>query len=94
MSFVTKAAASDLYEIQSSQLALQKAQNTDVRQFAQMMIDHHTQTTQQVTAAAQADGLTPPVPQLEPHQAQMIAELQPLSGAAFDGAYVRQQRMA
>jgi putative membrane protein len=94
MSFVMKAGASDLYEIQSSQLALQKAQNADVRQFAQMMIDHHTKTTQQVTAAARAAGLTPPPPQLEPEQARMIAELQPLSGAAFDRAYVRQQRMA
>ena len=94
MPFVMKAGASDLYEIQSSQIALQKAQDADIRQFAQMMIDQHTKTTQQVTAAAQADGLTPPAPQLEPQQAQMIAELQRLSGAAFDRAYVRQQRMA
>lgn len=94
MPFVMKAGASDLYEIQSSQIALQKAQDADIRQFAQMMIDHHTKTTQQVTAAAQADGLTPPAPQLQPQQAQMIAELQRLSGAAFDRAYVRQQRMA
>jgi putative membrane protein len=92
--FVMKAGASDLYEIQSSRLALQKASGARVRDFAQMMIDHHTKTTQQVTAAARSAGLNPPPPALEPHQVQMIAELQPLSGAAFDAAYLRQQRMA
>lgn len=92
--YVMKAGASDLYEIQSSQLAQQKAASDGVRRFAQMMIEHHTKTTQQVTAAAREAGLTPPPPALEPHQQQMIAELQGLTGAAFDTAYVRQQRMA
>jgi putative membrane protein len=92
--FVMKAGASDLYEIQSSRLALQKASGARVRQFAQMMIDHHTKTTQQVSAAARSAGMNPPPPALEPHQARMIAELQPLSGAAFDTAYLRQQRVA
>jgi putative membrane protein len=94
MPFVMKAGANDLYEIQSSQLALQKAQKAEVKQFAQMMIDHHAKTTQQVMAAAKSAGLTPPPPQLEPKHAQMIAELQPLTGAAFDSAYIRQQVMA
>jgi len=94
MPFVMKAGASDRYEIQSSQLALQKAHSADVRQFGQMMIEHHSMTTQQVTAAAEAAGLIPPPPQLEPHQARMIGELQPLSGADFDRAYLRQQRIA
>src|SRR3712207_8417473 len=43
--YVRMAAASDLFEIQSSQLALQNAQRPEVRQFAQMLITHHTQTT-------------------------------------------------
>jgi putative membrane protein len=60
MPYVAKAAASDLFEIQSSQIALQKAQNPNVRQFAQMLITHHTGTTQTLTAAARAAGLTPP----------------------------------
>jgi len=94
MPFVAMAGASDLYEIQSSQIALQKSQNPQVREFAQMMIAHHTQTTQQVTAAARAAGMNPPPPQLMPMQANMIARLQPLSGAAFDRMYIMQQRRA
>lgn len=89
--FVMMAGASDLFEIQSSQLAQTKAQRPEVRQFAQMLIQHHTQTTQQVTAAARAAGMNPPPPALNSMQAQMIAELQQASAANFDAVYLRQQ---
>jgi putative membrane protein len=92
--YVAMAGASDLYEIQSSQLALTKAQRPEVRQFAQMLVTHHTQTTQQVTAAAAAAGLTPPPPQLMPMHAQMIAALEAASAASFDSTYLSQQILA
>lgn len=91
MPFVTMAGASDLYEIQSSQLAMTKSQDSGVREFALMMVAHHSKTTQDVTAAAQTAGITPPPPQLMPMQADMIAQLQPLSGAEFDRMYKTQQ---
>ncbi|MBC9033895.1 DUF4142 domain-containing protein [Sphingomonas sp. JC676] len=94
LGFVAVAGASDLYEIQSSQLAQQKAGADSVRQFAAMMIEHHMMTTKEVTKAARAAGLTPPPPVLEPRQQAMIDELRGLDGEAFDAAYVRQQRMA
>jgi putative membrane protein len=92
--YVAKAGASDLYEIQSSQLAATQAGSSEVKNFAKMMIMHHAMTTKQVTAAARKSGLTPPPPMLEPMQAQMIAQLQPLTGQAFDAAYVAQQKTA
>lgn len=92
--YVIMAGASDLYEIQSSQWALQKSQNPAVRQFAQMMIDHHSMTTQQVTAAARSAGMEPMTPVLQDAQARMLSELQPLTGTAFDAAYLNQQRTA
>lgn len=92
--YVAKAGASDLYEIQSSQLAANQAASSEVKNFAKMMIMHHTMTTKQVTAAARKSGFTPPAPMLEPMQAQMIAQLQPLTGEAFDAAYVAQQKTA
>jgi putative membrane protein len=88
--YVQMAAASDLFEIQSSQLALTKGQNPEVRSFAQMLIDHHTATTQQLTAAATAAGTTPN-PMLMPMQAEMISQLQGANGAEFDRLYLRQQ---
>ena len=88
--YVQMAAASDLFEIQSSQLAVSRAQNPEVRAFAQMLIEHHTMTTQQLTAAATAAG-TPPNPMLMPMQAEMISQLQGANGAEFDRLYLRQQ---
>lgn len=92
--YVQMAGASDLYEIESSRLALQQSQDTDVRQFAQMMIDQHNRTTQTVMQAARAAGLTPAPPQLMPMQQEMMAELRAQSSAAFDQTYISQQRRA
>jgi putative membrane protein len=89
--YVNMAAASDLFEIQSSQLALSKAQRPEVRDFAQMLITDHTNSTQQITAAATASGFTPPPPALMPNQAAMLNTLQNTSGADFDRTYLSQQ---
>ena len=93
MDYMQRAAASDAFEIQSSQLALQKSQTPAVRQYAQMMIDHHTMTTRDLTAAAQRSGLTPPPPALTPDKAQMISSLQSAAGASFDQLYLQHQLM-
>ena len=92
--YVAMAGSSDLYEIESSRLALQRAPSAAVKQFAQMMIDHHTMTTQQVTQAARAAGMTPPPPSLLPPQRAMLDELQPANGATFERLYLRQQQAA
>ncbi len=57
--YVEMAASSDMYEIQSSQMAASRAQNPAMRNFAQMMITDHTNTSQQLMAAASAAGLPP-----------------------------------
>lgn len=51
--FVRKAAIGDMYETQSSQLASQRAQNQQVKQFAQEMVQDHTKTTQQLQQLVQ-----------------------------------------
>jgi putative membrane protein len=94
MEFVRMAGASDLYEIQSSQLVMQTTQNDEVRDFAQMMIDHHTMTTQTVMRAAQAAGMTPPPPALDQRKSDMIRQLQAAQGMARDNLYIQQQVMA
>ena len=92
--YVRMAGASDLYEIESSQLALQKSRNPEVREFAQRMITHHRHTTDMVMAAARDAGLTPAPPQLMPMQRDMVAQLRSAEGADFDRMYVTQQRKA
>ena len=91
MDYARMAAASDLYEIQSSQIALQVSQNPEVRGFAQMLINHHTQTTNTLVAASRAAGMTPPPPMLDARKAGMIQQLRATSGAQFDMTYLMQQ---
>lgn len=94
MNFMAQAGAGDMYEIESSRLALQRSQRADVREFAQMMIDHHTRTTQEVTEAARRDGLMPAPPRMTPAQRNMIRQLENARGAAFDRMYLMQQSTA
>jgi putative membrane protein len=94
MTYVAKAGSSDLYEIQSSQLALKHARRADVRQFAQMMITDHTNTTKLVTDAARSDGLSPPPPMMEPRHRTMLRQLERAGPRNFDRAYLGQQLVA
>ena len=48
--FVTEAAQSDMFEIQSSKMALNSA-DAPTKAFAQKMIDDHTKTTAELKAA-------------------------------------------
>lgn len=88
--FVEKAAEGGVAEVQMAQLAQQKADNADVKQFAQTMIDDHTPNNEQLAKLATAKGLTPPT---DPNamQQKMLTHLQGLSGAQFDKAYVKGQ---
>lgn len=92
--FFQMAGASDLYEIQSSQIVLQSTQDAALRRFAEMMVEHHTMTTTTLMAAARTDGMSPPPPVLDAAKAQMIAQLQAATGSARDALYKQQQMMA
>jgi putative membrane protein len=89
--YVRMAAASDLFEIQSAQMARTRATSPAVRDFAQMLIDHHSQTTAQLMTAARASGMPPMTPRLLPMQVNMLATLRGTSSANFDRLFVTQQ---
>lgn len=91
ITYVAKAGAGDLYEIQSSQLAVQRATRPGVREFAQMLVTDHTRTTQLVADAARSDGLTPPPPRLEAAQRSMLRQLERARPRDFDRLYLNQQ---
>lgn len=90
--YVGMAAAGDLFEIQSAQIALQRAEAPAVRDFAQMMVADHGNTTRQLAAAAQRVAIGPLAPALLPAQARMLDRLRAAgSGAAFERVYLDQQ---
>jgi predicted outer membrane protein len=86
--FVSKATNSNLFEIQSSQLALQKSQNNRIREFAQKMVQDHTGAGDRLKAAAQ--GETVPT-NLDQQHAGMLQQLQGATGPDFDRRYVQLQ---
>jgi putative membrane protein len=93
--YVANAAISDLYEIASSRLALEKASSPAVKSFAQQMITDHTATSNQLKVALVEGNMKRTVPTAtdERHLA-MLDALKGLSGAAFDKAYLEQQATA
>src|ERR1700748_1089669 len=93
--YLSQAASSDMFEIQSGQLALQASQNPGVRNFANMIIADHTRSTQMLMAAAQSAGVPPPPPAMLPPQQAMIDQLRSAgSGAAFDQTFQQMQIQA
>ena len=90
--YVKTAGASDLYERQSSQIVLQTTTDPRVREFAQMMIAHHTKSTADVKAAAMRSRVAVAPPMLMPTQAELIAELRAEQGPARDATYIAQQK--
>ena len=88
MEYVRMAGASDLFEIESSRLALEKSQNPAVRDYAQMMIAHHTTSTQALMEKVRMAGMTMPPPTLMPDQVALMAQLRAApAGQSLDMAY-------
>jgi putative membrane protein len=85
-SFVTKASAAGMTEVQASQLADAHAKSPDIKTFATTMITDHTKAGDQLKALAQKDGFTPSDAPTAMQQ-KAITHLSSLNGAAFDKAY-------
>lgn len=86
--FVKEALQGGMAEVQMGQLALQKSNNDQIKQFAQKMIDDHTQLGEQMKPVAQQLGIKEPK-DISKKDKEIVAKLQNLNGDAFDKAYVQ-----
>lgn len=89
--YLFKAGEGDVFEITSSQIALTRSQNPQIRAFATMLIDHHSRTTNLALAAAKSAGVMPPPPVLTPENRIRIDALYAAQAADFDRTYIGQQ---
>ncbi len=89
--FVQTVAASDAFEIQSSELAAERAARQEVKDLAAMMVTAHRQTTQELTQLTATNNLSAPTPQLNATQQASLDNLRAQSGEAFDDAYLDAQ---
>ena len=91
--FVDGATIGNQFEIFSSQLALQKSQNDNVKQFAQQMIDDHTAAATKLnTTLASMNTTAPQAPQnLDSKHQKMLDKLKDASSSDFDKLYIKDQ---
>jgi len=91
--FVMDTYSENLLEVQLGQLAAQKAQDDQVKQFARMMVQDHTKANQQLKQVAQSANIQISE-QLDPvHQAK-LQKMQKLPASEFGRKYVNSQAAA
>jgi putative membrane protein len=87
--FMTRVAASGLYEVEVSRLAASRATFPAVRTYAQMLASHHEKANQELAALMRAKGLESPAG-LAADKATKLYRLSALRPSAeFDRGYVR-----
>lgn len=86
--FMDKASQGGMEEVQLGGIAVTKAQNEEVRAFAQKMINDHSKANNELRDLARQIGATT-VGGVNIEQQKEMGELSKLSGAAFDKEYVK-----
>jgi len=87
LEFARKAAEGGLMEVQFGELAQEQAKDEQVVQFGERMVQDHGQANEKLKAIAEQKGIQ--LPQELPEDAQQkYEELQQLSDAEFDKAYM------
>jgi putative membrane protein len=90
--FATAAATSDLYEVTAGQVAVQCAQSPAVKDFAQKMIEAHSQTTTKLKSLISGEKINLSLPAHVDHRRQgMLDDLRGAKSQDFDHRYVTQQ---
>jgi putative membrane protein len=87
--FIKEAAISDMFEVQSSELAGQKTQG-DVKSFADQMVTDHTKTTAELKGLVQGMHVKVPTA-LDPTRQKMLDKLRDLGGSDFTRQYIDDQ---
>ncbi|ABS64324.1 conserved hypothetical protein [Parvibaculum lavamentivorans DS-1] len=93
--YVNKAALGDLFEIQSSEIALSRSGNDDIKAFAEMMVEDHTASSDKLSAAVSEGGSRAQIPTtLDPAHEEKISQLRNADEGEFDALYLEMQEEA
>lgn len=87
-SFTRQAMLASTAEVKLGELAVQKAQSAEVKEFAQMMVKDHTAGLNALKEAVKGQGVDEPA-QLDTKHRTLYDRLNKLSGAEFDREYVK-----
>ena len=93
--FTTKVAIANMFEIETSKLALKQGTRADVRTFAQKMVDDHTKAGKAFkTVLATDTAVTAPAALDDDHQKKLDDLKAKAKGDDFDNAYISLQKDA
>jgi putative membrane protein len=93
--FVNKVAISNMFEIQSSQLALAKQADADTKPFAEKMVQDHQKTSSELKALVDGGKVKATLPTaLDTQHQKMLDELKAKNGKDFDASYDQTQLKA
>ena len=85
--FAEKAMQGGMAEVEAGKMAMDKAQDAQVKAFAKKMVDDHSKANAELTKLASAKGITPPAAVDGGHKRKMD-RMSSKSGADFDRAYM------
>jgi putative membrane protein len=86
--FVNKVAISDMFEIQSSRLALTKQPDKDTKPFAEKMVKDHRKTSNELKSLVDSGKVKANLPTaLDSEHQQMLDGLKAKGGKDFDSSY-------
>jgi putative membrane protein len=91
--FVAKATSGGMFEIKSSKLAKDGGASSDVKKFADRMIEDHQKAGKELMEAAKAAGIEAPTKML-PECQKRFDKVKEAKGTDFDMAYMRAQLAA
>lgn len=86
--FVRKAMEGSMAEVKLGQLAQQKSNSPDLKQFGEKMQQDHSQLNDQMKPIAQQLGVEPPQ-KISKKDEKLDAKLQNMSGTQFNDAYIK-----
>jgi len=85
--FVKEAATGSLMEVQLGKIAAERASSSEVKQFAQTMVEDHSKASAKLKEIATSKGIQLPT-QLDQDHQEKVQELSQLSGSEFDREYM------
>jgi len=93
-SFVQEAVVGNLFEVESSKLALERSQSGAIKTFARHMVDDHSAAGVKIADALNDAKVARPPLKLDARRQSVMDALAPLKGPDFDKVYVDAQHKA
>jgi putative membrane protein len=92
--FVQTAVVANLFEVESSKLALERSKSPAIKAFAKRMVDDHSAAGVAITETLNEAKLSAPPFKLDARHQALLDELRAKEGADFDRTYLDMQHKA